>query len=528
MKRSHPNFSHQIRRHQADIIALFLAIAGFLASALVTQRIFEAVPHIEDEIAYVWQAKALVEGRLTISSPPHIRSYLVPFIVDYRGERFGKYPPGWPALLSIAIRLDLRAWINPLLAGLGVWLTYQLGKRSFSEFIGLLAAGLTVTSPFFLMNSGSLLSHPFGLVLSSLFALGWLESFWSSPADKTIDNSARAMKQWGYTFVSALALGILILTRPMTALAVAVPFAVHGLYLMIRSDSQTRLRMFVFALMAILFIGLYFLWQYSLTGNTFLNPYTLWWPYDKVGFGPGHGRGAAGHTLQLMLDNTRNSLNSGSYDLFGWGSFSWIFLPFGLWAVRRNPKGLLLGSVVISLFLIYMTYWIGAILFGPRYYYEGLYSLTLLSAAGIAWLAGWPMKQGEAFVRYSGWHKLRPLLVTLLLGVLVGINLMLYLPIRLGGMVALYDIERADQESFLTTTAQSLTPALVVVHTDRWVEYGALLDLEDPELTTPFIFAWSLNPSIDALLANDFPNRTVYHYYPGRPFQLYKEPLAIP
>jgi hypothetical protein len=95
-------------------------------------------------------------------------------------------------------------------------------------------------------------------------------------------------------------------------------------------------------------------------------------------------------------------------------------------------------------------------------------------------------------------------------------------------MVALYDIERADQESFLTTTAQSLTPALVVVHTDRWVEYGALLDLEDPELTTPFIFAWSLNPSIDALLANDFPNRTVYHYYPGRPFQLYKEPLAIP
>jgi hypothetical protein len=314
----------------------------------------------------------------------------------------------------------------------------------------------------------------------------------------------------------------------MTALAVAVPFAVHGLYLMIRSDSQTRMRLFVFALMAILFIGLYFLWQYSLTGNAFLNPYTLWWPYDKVGFGPGHGRGPAGHTLQLMLDNTRNSLNSGSYDLFGWGSFSWIFLPFGLWAVRRNPKGLLLGSVIVSLFLIYMTYWIGAILFGPRYYYEGLYSLTLLSAAGIAWLAGWPMKQGEAFVRYSGWHKLRPLLVTLLLGVLVGINLMLYLPLRLGGMVALYDIERADQEPFLTTTAQSLTPALVVVHTDRWVEYGALLDLEDPELTTPFIFAWSLNPSIDALLANDFPNRTVYHYYPGRPFQLYKEPLAIP
>jgi len=528
LNRSHPIFSLQIRRHQADIFALFLAIAGFLASALVTQRIFEAVPHIEDEIAYVWQAKALVEGHLTISSPPHISSFLVPFIVDYLGERFGKYPPGWPALLSVAIRLGIRAWINPLLAGLGVWLTYQLGKRSFNEFVGLLAAGLTVASPFFLMNSGSLLSHPFGLVLSSLFVLGWLESFWDNPADKTIDNSARARKQWGYTLISALALGILILTRPMTALAVAVPFAVHGLFLLIRSNSQTRLRLLVFGLMAILFIFIYLLWQYSLTGDALLNPYTLWWPYDKVGFGPGQGRGPAGHTLNLMWVNTRNSLHAGSYDLFGWGSLSWIFLPFGLWAARRNPKGLLLGSVAISLFLVYMTYWIGATLFGPRYYYEGLYSWTLLSAAGIAWLAGWPVKQGASFVRYSGWRKLRPLLVTLLLGILLGINLMLYLPIRLGGMYALCDIEQADQEPFLTPSAQSLAPALVVVHTDRWIEYGALLDLEDPELTTPFIFAWSISPSIDASLANDFPNRTVYHFYPGQPFQLYKEPLATP
>ena len=75
-------------------------------------------------------------------------------------------------MLAIAIRVGARAWINPLLAGLGVWLTYLLGKRIFSDFVGLLAAGLTVTSPFFLMNSGSLLSHPFGLVLELPIRLG--------------------------------------------------------------------------------------------------------------------------------------------------------------------------------------------------------------------------------------------------------------------------------------------------------------------------------------------------------------------
>ncbi len=229
MNSTRPNYTHLIRSHRADLFALLLAIAGFLTSALVTQRVFEGVPHIEDEVAYVWQAKAIDEGHLTIPTPPHNRSYVVPFIVDYLGERFSKYPPGWPALLAIAIRLGLRVWINPLLAGLGVWLTYQLGKRIFGEFVGVLAAGLTVTSPFFLMNSGSLLSHPFGLVLSSLFALGWLESFWDNTADKTVENRTRAKKQWWFTILSALALGVLIITRPMTALAVAVPFGIHGL-----------------------------------------------------------------------------------------------------------------------------------------------------------------------------------------------------------------------------------------------------------------------------------------------------------
>ena len=88
-------------------------------------------------------------------------------------------------------------------------------------------------------------------------------------------------------------------------------------------------------------------------------------------------------------------------------------------------------------------------------------------------------------------------------------------------MYGLYGIERADQTPFQTSAAQSLTPALVIVHTDRWMEYGALLDLEDPELTTPFIFAWSSESFVDDTLGQDFPDRTVYQYYPEQPFNLY-------
>jgi hypothetical protein len=223
--------------------------------------------------------------------------------------------------------------------------------------------------------------------------------------------------------------------------------------------------------------------------------------------------------------NLHTNFFAATNDLFGWAGFSLIFLPFGLWSARRNPKGLLIGSVIISLVVVYLTYWIGSSLFGPRYYYEGLYSLTLFSAAGIAWLARWPLQRGEHFIRYEDWRKLRPLSVTFVLGVLLAINIALYLPIRLHAMYGLYGIERADQTPFQTPAAQSLTPALVIVHADRWMEYGALLDLEDPELTTPFIFAWNSGALDDDTLGEDFPDRTVYQYYPEQPFKLYKQTL---
>jgi 4-amino-4-deoxy-L-arabinose transferase-like glycosyltransferase len=373
---------------RADRIALILSLLAVVVTYLVTDLIFERMAHIEDEMAYVWQAEAVAGGRLTVPSPVAPKSFLVPFVVDYGGQRFGKYPPGWPALLGIGVFFGARSLVNPLLAGLAVWLAYRLGKRVSSETVGLLTAGLTLTSPFFLMNSGSLLSHPFGLVLSEAFALAWLDA-WDEPR----------VNPWLPTLAAALSLGLLALTRPLTAVAVAFPFALHGLYLLVKGDGQTRRRLVVFGLVALGVSSLLFVWQFAVTGNPLLNPYTLWWPYDKIGFGPGVGRLESGHTLYQAWINTKFSLFVGAHDLFGWGKFSWIFLPFGLFAAirYRMGKALLLGSVILSLGVFYLAYWIGSSLFGPRYYYEGLFSLTLFSALGIAYLAGWPVRPGDAW-----------------------------------------------------------------------------------------------------------------------------------
>lgn len=169
---------------RADRIALVISLITVLVTYYVTLRYFEGIPHLEDEIAYVWQARAIAEGKLTVDSPPQSESFLVPFVVDHNGQRFGKYPLGWPVVLAISIRLGIRSLVNPLLAGLGVWLTYRLGKKVFGETVGMIAAVLTLTSPFFLINSGTLLSHSFGLVLSTAFALAWIDGFGERDASR--------------------------------------------------------------------------------------------------------------------------------------------------------------------------------------------------------------------------------------------------------------------------------------------------------------------------------------------------------
>jgi hypothetical protein len=175
-------------------------------------------------------------------------------------------------------------------------------------------------------------------------------------------------------------------------------------------------------------------------------------------------------------------------------------------------------GVFICLVICYIFYWATVIRYGPRYYYEGIYGLTLTSAAGIIWLT-------DSF-KFRGCHKLRVLLVGVITAVLVGYNLTVYLPARFNQIYGLYGIHRAQLSPFLTAQARAQTPALVIVHTQKtWTEYAGLLELEDPWLTSPFIFAWSNNDTVsDATLSSLYPNRHIIYYYPDQPDSFYNAP----
>ena len=500
----------------ADRIALLLSVIGIAATLLVADRIFERIPHLEDEIAFVWQAEVISRGNLTLPSPPNPNSFLVPFVVDHEGQRFAKYPPGWPTLMALGIMSVGRDLVNPLLAGLAIWLTYRLGKKIWGAPVGLVAAGLTLTSPFFLMNSATLLSHPFGLVLSAIFALTWLD--WSQEAS--------SRKRHLITITAGISLGVLALTRPWTAVGVAFPFILHAGYRLIKGEWQERRYIAAVGVIAGAVASLFILWQYAVTGDPFLNPYTLWWPYDKVGFGPGYGTAEHGHTLIHAYANARMNLRFGAHDLFGWSKFSWIFLPVGIIAllIKKNWRGLLIGSVFASLVFAYGFYWVGFWGFGPRYYYEGLYSLTLLSAIGIVCLAGYLNEKSHRWQDLATWERFRPLVVGAFLIFLISSNLIYYVPARLEGLYGLYDMEREMLQPFKLVESQELTPALIIVHASVWTEYGVFLELSNPYLDSPLIFVLNRTMEEDMQLAQLFSDRHIFRYYPDEPYKLYLEP----
>jgi hypothetical protein len=246
-----------------------------------------------------------------------------------------------------------------------------------------------------------------------------------------------------------------------------------------------------------------------------------------LGFGPDIGLEEGGFKLRDAWINTKFSLRVGSSDFFGWPTLSWVMVPFGLWANLRNKQGWMISLVFPSLVLTYSLYWIGAWLYGPRYYFEGIFSITFLTASGIRWAAG-KINGPFIFNLPRVFEKIRFITVSTLISILIIGNLLFYVPLRIGNLKGLYGHHYSRLEPFLSEKAQALTPSLVIVHMQKdWTEYGTLLELSSPYNDTPFIFTFSRGDELDQKVIQIFPERAVYHYYADQPNIFYTAPRPL-
>jgi hypothetical protein len=101
-----------------------------------------------------------------------------------------------------------------------------------------------------------------------------------------------------------------------------------------------------------------------------------------------------------------------------------------------------------------------------------------------------------------------------------------YTPARLQAIQDRYGFSQVALDPFRTPVAKENAPALIILHAAQWKDYGVYLHLQDPYLTSSFVFAWA-GPGEDLsdLLDSYFPKRTIYHYYPDRPGEFFAQPL---
>ena len=483
-----------MRRISPTVYILLICLLAFASTAAVSYFAFERLPHLEDEVAYLFQAKTLAMGRLTVDSPALPDSFWTPFVLDYRGQRFGKYPPGWPAVLALGERFTAGrgSWlVNPVLSAIALYLVYRLGRSLYDDRTGLLAAALGLTSPLFLVLGGSYLSHLVSLVWLLLFSLWFV---WTAQG-----------RSRGYAAGAGLALGMVFLTRSLTAVAFAMPFALYSLVQIVRRRQPHWPNYLLVALTGGLMAALLPAYQWAVTGDPWLNPYTLWWPYDRIGFGPGIGAMPGGHSPFYAWVNFRQDMSRAATDVLGWPALSWIPLLLGLALPPRRKRDWALLAPFASLVVAYLFYWIGSPsrLWGPRYYFEGFAGLWLLAAAGLLKTWDW----AGARKRWA-----RPVLAGVLV-VLVVASLAANVSGRMAEAKGCYGITRSQ---FDPIEEAGLHNALVIVYAERWLEYGALLSGMSPTLDDDVIYARGSGSEADAAVIAAFPDRTVYYLHQGR------------
>jgi len=356
-------------RRAPNLTALLLVAVALASTLYVADEVLQRMPHVQDSVAYLFQAKTFALGRLWVPMSSDPQFFQHEFILMQGGRWFSKYTPGWPLLLSVGVLAHAPWVVDPICGALSIFVIYRLGAEIYRPRVGLIAAALGVVSPFFVFLSGSMMSHASGLLFALLFVWG----IWrASRSPRPIVPSA----------LSGVAFGIGFLIRPYTMVVIAIPFALYALWGISRLPKDGLGRYLPAAIATVPFIGAFLAYNAYFTGNPLYPPQQLWWAFDSVGFGPQHG--PWGFTPIDALNNTSRNLLELVEHTDGWPEFltlSFAMLPF-LVGRFRSWDWLFAGGFV-ALVAGYGLWWADGIMYGPRFYYEGLGFLLLLTARGV-------------------------------------------------------------------------------------------------------------------------------------------------
>jgi hypothetical protein len=363
------------------LVVAAAALFVFLAANAVSWLVFGHTAHVHDTFAQLFQAKLFAHGKLYAPSPPLPQFFDMMHTIN-NGRWYSQYPPGHPLILTLGVLINAPWIINPLLGALTVVAIYYLGKEVYDDATARLATILAGLSPFLVFMSSEFMNHCSALFFTTLFMLFFAKTL--------------KAKGIGYAILAGLAMGMVINIRPFTALLISIPFVLVVLYRLCQNPRGSLGRFSLMLGGGLLMLGLFLGYNRLTNGSPFLLGYT-------VKYGPGHdlglGRGAWGETLtfQSALLETSMDLNALNRFLFEFPIPSLVFVAILLASrARGHPSEVcplswdyLLMAIPVMLVGGYFFYWWHTrLLFGPRWEFEALGALTLLSARGLRRLPG--------------------------------------------------------------------------------------------------------------------------------------------
>ncbi|MEX2191064.1 MAG: glycosyltransferase family 39 protein, partial [Bacteroidota bacterium] len=344
-----------------------------VATNLVSLFVFEHLPHVQDSIAQVFHAKIFAQGHFT-APPPVLPEFFQFLQMILRDRWYSQYPPGHILLLTPATLAGIPWVVNPLFGSLSILLLYFLGRELHGEKTGRIAALLALASPFLLFMSSEFMNHTTALFFFLLFLLFFVKAIRSG---RGIDG-----------LISGSALGWVILTRPYSAAALALPFLLYGLAVLLKRGPDVWRAGIGFTVSLILFLSLLLGFNFVTNGDPLVFGFqTLWGVQVSPGFG-GSNAGEA-HTPVKGIAQAISSLNGMNKHLFEWPLPSLIFVAVFFAARGKGLWDFLLLASFFSVLAAYFFYWFHDWCFGPRFLYETSGPLIILTARGILKFPDW-------------------------------------------------------------------------------------------------------------------------------------------
>jgi hypothetical protein len=345
---------------------ILLTLSVFLALNLAIRAFVTQDVAAGDESAYHFQARLFAQGMVAAAAPPDVLVMDRPLRSVFRFHHhvmtdagwLSQYPPGWPALLSLAWRLDLDWLLNPLLGAWILLLTWRVGSLLYSPRTGALGAAIAGLSISFQHHTVGYLSHAScgALVVAATY-------FYLKGREKAL---------WGGFFLSLVCLAGAILVRPYTGFCVAL---VLGALMLVTARRHGALARFLLLAGGIgtVCVGAYLAYNFHAHGG--LSGY-------RAGGAPAIFVASLGDLVTSLATSTRWSTQTTlTYGLP-------FLLPLGLFALlvdREHRAGnWLLTGLFLALVVGYgATRMVSGSSFGERYYYEAYFALCLLAAHGL-------------------------------------------------------------------------------------------------------------------------------------------------